>query len=228
MTADSDYWARYYEVTVERPAWQTVRFAIARFADEAAATAGAVAAGAATAGAATARHPGTVVDRPPRFAVDLGSGGGRDARELLRAGWRVLAVDREPGARQTLTTAAGPELGRLLTTQVADLATVEIPPCDLINASLCLPFLRGAAFADAWQRIAGALKPGSRFAAMVFGDRDDSASDPDMTCLAPDRFEGDLADFEIEFWSVAEEDKETALGEPHHFHLIEFVARKVR
>jgi hypothetical protein len=37
-----------------------------------------------------------------------------------------------------------------------------------------------------------------------------------------------LDDFEIEFWSEKEEDSQTALGDPHHFHLIELVARKTR
>ena len=36
--------------------------------------------------------------RSPGTAVDLGCGGGRDALELLRRGWRVLAVDAEPAA----------------------------------------------------------------------------------------------------------------------------------
>ena len=36
--------------------------------------------------------------RPPGLAVDLGSGTGRDTFELLRRGWRVLAVDAEPAA----------------------------------------------------------------------------------------------------------------------------------
>ena len=40
MTADSDYWARYYEVTVDRPAWETVRIAIERFSAEDDAAAG--------------------------------------------------------------------------------------------------------------------------------------------------------------------------------------------
>ncbi|HIK40432.1 trans-aconitate 2-methyltransferase, partial [Thermoleptolyngbya sp. M55_K2018_002] len=34
----------------------------------------------------------------PRFAVDLGCGDGRDTVELLRRGWRVLAIDGEPEA----------------------------------------------------------------------------------------------------------------------------------
>ena len=116
---DSEYWARYYAVTVGRPAWPTVRFAIERFAAE----------------------PHTDPDTGPRFAVDLGCGAGRDARELLNAGWRVLAVDREPGAIAALEAATRLELRPALTGQVADLADVAIPACDLVNASLCLSFL---------------------------------------------------------------------------------------
>ena len=209
MPEDSEYWARYYQVTVERPAWRTVRRAIELFAAEDGVEAGAAAPPA------------------PRLAVDLGCGAGRDARELLRAGWRVIAVDREPEALRVLRDAAGPELAARLETRLDDLATVEIPACDLVNASLCLPFLVPEAFAATWTRIVAALPPGGRLATMLFGERDDSATDPTMTCLAPERVEADLAAFAIERWSVTEEDTTTALGEPHHLHLIEVVARKL-
>jgi tellurite methyltransferase len=206
---DAEYWARYYAVTAERPAWGTVRLAIERFRAEDE--------------AAPAAHP-----RRRRLAVDLGCGAGRDTRELLRAGWRVLAIDRQPEARDALEAAIEPALRPNLELRVADLASVEIPPCDLVNASLSLPFLAPAAFEATWRRVMAALPPGARLAAMFFGDRDESASDPDMTCLAPERIEADLADFEIELWSAKEEDSQTALGEPHHFHLIELVARRSR
>ena len=205
MSSDSEYWADYYAVTVERPAWETVRLAIERFRAED------------QSAAATAE----------RFAVDLGCGAGRDTRQLLRAGWRVLAVDREPAAQTALEAAVEPELRPRLDVHIEDLATVAIPPCDLVNASLCLPFLAPAAFHATWARITAALEPGSRFAAMVFGDHDGSASELEMTCLPPDQIRAALSGFEIEHWSDKEEDTRTALGEPHHFHLIEFVARKV-
>jgi SAM-dependent methyltransferase len=213
MGADSEHWSDYYTVTVDRPAWLTVKLAIDKF-READAAAG-----------EPLRGDGWPL--PRRFAVDLGSGAGRDTRELLRAGWRVLAVDREPAARTAIEAAVEPDLRDALQIHIEDLATFEVPPCDLVNASLCLPFLPPEAFEAAWQRIVAALEPGARFAAMLFGDHDESASDPTMTCLPPDRFEADLASFEIEHWSVEEDDRPTALGEPHHFHLIEFVARKV-
>jgi tellurite methyltransferase len=201
---DSEYWSRYYAVTVDRPAWATVRSAIGRFA---------------------ADDGGTTRER---FAVDLGCGAGRDARELLRAGWRVLAIDREPAAVAALETATPGQLRPKLETRVADLASVPVPRCDLVNASLSLPFLAPADFWAAWARILAALRVGGRASAMLFGDRDASADDPGMTCPSPEAIRASLADFEIEDWLDREEDTETALGEPHHFHRVELVARRIR
>jgi len=202
---DSEYWARYYAVTVGRPAWPTVRFAIERFAAE----------------------PRGDPDTGPRFAVDLGCGAGRDARELLTASWRVLAVDREPGAIAAVEAATRPELRPALTGQVADLADVAIPACDLVNASLCLPFLTPEAYWATLGRILAALPVGGRFAALLFGDRDGSSTDPTMTCPSPGAIRAARDGFEVEHWSEREEDMQTALGEPHHLHLVELVARRV-
>ena len=201
---DSEYWGRYYEVTVDRPSWDTVKLAIALFAaDDAAAS-------------------------RPRFAVDLGCGAGRDARELLRAGWRVLAVDREPGAIEVLEAATPPELRPSLETRVADLATFQVPAADLVNASLSLPFLAEDLFWPTWERVLASVRVGGRVAAKLFGDHDGSSADPSMTCPPPQRIRDSLSSFEIEHWLDSEEDTQTALGEPHHFHLVEFVARRVR
>jgi len=201
---DSDYWARYYAVTVDRPPWDTVKLAIGLFAAD------------------NADHP------RPRFAVDLGCGAGRDTRELLRAGWRVLAVDRERGAIETLEAATPPEMRAALETCVADLATVDVPACDLVNASLSLPFLAADQFWRTWNRVLAALQVDGRVAAMLFGDRDGSSTDPSMTCSPPQRVRASLSSFEIEHWIDREEDTQTALGEPHHFHMVELVARRVK
>jgi tellurite methyltransferase len=200
--SDSEYWARYYQVTVDRPAWETVRQAIALFTADSAVSS-------------------------PRFAVDLGCGAGRDARELLRAGWRVLAVDREPGAIEVLEAATPAELRPALETRVGDLATVQVPECDLVNASLSLPFLAPELFWPAWARGLEAIRVGGRVSAMLFGDRDGSAADASMTCPPPQKIRESLSSFEIEHWVDFEEDTQTALGEAHHYHRVELVARRV-
>src|SRR5688500_4932830 len=42
-----------------------------------------------------------------RTAIDLGCGAGRETRALLDAGWRVLAIDNEPGTEALLLRAIG-------------------------------------------------------------------------------------------------------------------------
>ena len=195
-------WPAYYAVTVARPPWPTVLEAIRRFESEDGPSA------------------------PARFAVDLGCGAGRDARALLRSGWRVVAIDREPEAVDALLAATPTADRPHLETRVSDLASADIPPCDLVNASLSLPFLAPDDYQRVWERSISAIGPGGRFAGMLFGDRDESASDPSMTCPSPDRIRTLLGGFEIETWSEKEEDGLTALGEAHHFHLIEVVARR--
>ena len=43
----------------------------------------------------------------PGFAVDLGCGTGRDTFELLRRGWRVLAIDAQDEALRRVRAAVG-------------------------------------------------------------------------------------------------------------------------
>lgn len=208
-----EHWPRYYAVTVDRPAWRTVVRAIELFeAEDAGSRDADPAAG----------------ERPGRFAVDLGCGAGRDTRELLRHGWRVLAVDSEPTAIETLRAATPPEDLPRLETLVADLAQVDVPPADLVNASISLPFLAGPAFEAAVDRALAAVRPGGRFATMLFGDRDESAGDPDMSCRSAGWLRDRLAGFglEVDDWLEREEDGQTALGDPHHLHTLEVVARR--
>ncbi len=199
---DSEYWERYYKVTVDRPAWETVRLAIDKFRDE---------------------DAGRGMDR---LAVDLGCGAGRDTRELLRAGWHVLAVDREPAAIAALEEHTLADQRLALETLVADLATVEIPACDLVNANVSLPFLVPDTYWATWRRAQDALRAGGRIAAMLYLDRDDLIAEVGTTCPSPDAIRASLDGFEIEHWTEREEDSQTALGEPHHLHMVELVARK--
>ena len=195
-------WPDYYAVTVGRPAWGTTVDAAERFAAE--------------------DGPGA----PPRLAVDLGCGAGRDARELLKRGWRVLAVDREPSAIEALRAATPePDRGRLEAVQ-SDLASFEVPPCDLVVASVSLQFLAEDDYTALMRRVSAALRPGGRFAGLLYGDRDESAGEPGVTCPSPDAIRDHLADYEIEAWFEREEDGKMALGDPHHVHLIEVVARR--
>ena len=138
----------------------------------------------------------------------------------------MLAIDQEPAAIAALEAATPVDWRPRLETRVADMASVPIPRCDLVNASLSLPFMALDEFWPTWRRALAALPVGGRVAAMLFGDRDASAGEPGMTCPSPDEVRESLVDFDIEDWVDCEEDTETALGEPHHFHRVELVARR--
>lgn len=193
------HWPDYYRVTADRPAWATTILAADAF--------------------------GPVADRA-RVAVDLGCGAGRDTRELLRRGWRVIAVDGQQAAIDTLRSLVPTEAADRLDGVVADVGSYTIPPCDLVVANLVLPFLGADAYAATWARIATALATGGRVAAMVFGDRDGWAGDADMTCASAEAVRRHLDGFDIEHWDEVEEDAPTALGELHHWHRIDLVARR--
>jgi len=199
------HWPDYYAVTGDRPAWDTVIGAADRFEAD---------------GAALGGTPGD------RLAVDLGCGAGRDTRELLRRGWRVLAVDGEPDAIAALRDATPAEDVARLETAVADIGAFELPRCDLVVASVSLQFLDAAAYATVFERMAAALPAGGRFAGYLYGDKDEAADDPAYTCPSAARIRELLAGFEIELWSEREEDGHMALGDPHHLHLIEVIARR--
>jgi hypothetical protein len=111
-----------------------------------------------------------------------------------------------------------------LQTEVTRLQDFGIPACDLVNANLILPFQPAHDYEATWQRIRAAIPVGGRFSGMLFGHRDQAADEAGMTCPAPEIIRGYLDGFELEYWNEKEEDGQTALGDDHHFHLIEVVA----
>lgn len=166
--------------------------------------------------------------REPGVAVDLGCGAGGDAAELLRRGWRVVAIDAEPEAIERLRARGDLGEGGLerLETQVARFEDAALPVADLVNASWALPFCRPASFPALWTRIAESLSAGGRFCGQLFGDRDEWRGERDLTFLARDEVESLLSGFEVELLDEDEHDGTTALGEPKHWHVFHIVARK--
>ena len=159
----------------------------------------------------------------PGLAVDLGAGTGRDTLELLRRGWRVVAVDREAEAIERLRgNAAG---AGSLQTQVARFEEAEWPTCDLVNASFSLPFCPPASFPALWQRIVDSLPPGGRFAGQLFGERDEWARSG-IVVLTRSGVEELLTPFEVEQLEEFEGEGNTVIGRSKHWHVFHVVARK--
>jgi tellurite methyltransferase len=203
--AGDDTWAAYYRETQSRPPRATVLFALDRFDAE----------------------DGTRA----RFAVDLGCGAGRDTVEILRRGWRVLAIDAQQDAIDQLTERVGglPGAAERLDCRVQSFAAPDlaVPRADLVNASFTLPGCPPDRFPALWATIAGALPPGGRFAGQLYGDRDSwTTKHPDMTFLSRADAERLLTGFEAEMFEEEETDSVTPRGEAKHWHIFHIVSRK--
>jgi len=203
MTHDTDNprdWASYYEKTSGRPPRETLVFALDQFDAE----------------------PVAEV----RLAVDLACGGGRDTIELLRRGWRVLAIDAQPAAIEKLTARDDLPAGADLTGQIASFEKAEWPRCDLVNCSFALPLMAPDDFNVVWRRITGSLNPGGRIACQLYGPHDSWAGRPGMTFHDRAAVDTLLEDLDVEMLREEEEDSVTVRGEDKHWHIFHIVARK--
>ncbi len=107
---------------------------------------------------------------PEGLVVDLGCGSGLWARELLRAGYRVLGIDiSESMVEIAREKAPGAEF------RVGSLFEATIPPCDAVTAvSEVLNYLfdpenEGRGLGRAFGRVYEALRPGGVFVFDVLG-----------------------------------------------------------
>ena len=182
-------------------------------------------------------------DRPPRktllaaldgfgseakgsLAIDLGCGDGRDVIEILRRGWRVVAVDSEPEALRQLQARELPE-GHDLTPILARLEEVPLPlGVRLVNSSFAMPLCEPEAFHRLWERIREALPSGGRFSGQWYGPKDSWADRPGLTFLTRDAALALLQGFEVEMFEEEETDGETRRGNTKHWHIFHVVARK--
>jgi tellurite methyltransferase len=191
-------WNEYYEKTSGRPPRSTLLAALAAFGDDGAA----------------------------RSAVDLGCGDGRDTVELLRRGWRVIAIDAEPQAIERLETRRDLPRRSALTALCTRFELTRWPKVDLVNASFTLPLCPPALFPALWARIERSLKPGGRFAGQLFGERDSWRGEPGIVTHDRAAVDGLLATFTIEMLEEEETDAVTPQGKAKHWHIFHIVARK--
>jgi len=194
-------WSRYYKATAKGPPRDTLMRALSLFDVEAS-------------------------GRKGRFAVDLGCGAGRDTFELLRRGWRVLAVDNDLDAIRFVRSNTLAEYEARLRTRLAPFDSVKLPRCDLVNGSYSLPFCRPEHFDAFWRRITGSLRPGGRFAGHLFGVNDEWARSTKLTfhtCLQVHALLGQL---ETEFFEEKEWNGTTGSGQKKHWHVFSLVARR--
>jgi len=160
------------------------------------------------------------------LGVDVAAGEGRDALELLERGWRVVATDSHPEAFPLLWSRVPEAWKPRLTTVEVDFAEMQVPDCDLVNASFALPFCAPEHFAGLWSRIVSAIRPGGRFAGQFFGDRDTWASLPGRSHHSRETVLELLEGFEIEMMDEEERDDPPDVRKPKHWQIFHVVARK--
>ena len=191
-------WATYYEKLRDRPPRRTLITALDRFGSDAVGS----------------------------LAVDLGCGDGRDAIEMLRRGWRVVAVDAEPEALKQLQARPLPS-SHELTPIHARFEDVPLPiGLSLVNSSFAMPLCEPEAFRRLWERIRDALPSGGRFSGQWYGPRDSWAGRSGMTFVGRDEALAMLDGLELEMFEEEEDDGVTPRGNAKHWHIFHIVARK--
>lgn len=162
-----------------------------------------------------------------RFAVDVGCGDGRDTAELLRRGWRVLALDASEEGLARLRRRHDLVHADRLEARVAAFESMDLPSCDMVVASFALPFCPPSAFPSVWARVVAAIRPGGRFAGQLFGDGDDWVSLGDRTHHTPEQAAALFAGFDLEHWQEEKRDSSVdPAAHPKRWHVYHIVARK--
>jgi trans-aconitate methyltransferase len=160
-----------------------------------------------------------------RLAIDLGCGAGVETRALLDAGWRVHAVDGEPGTRERLLRTIGGIHRRLTTDARPFAALTELPPAHLVYAGYSLPYQEPDDFHRVWTVVRAALLPGGWLAANVFGEHDSWAGRDGMTFLGAADARALVDGLEVVSWYEEDEDGPAFSG-PKHWHVFDLVARR--
>ena len=73
------------------------------------------------------------------LAIDMTCGGGAVTRALLARGWRVLAVDLTPNARELLVERVDADQQGRLEVAIGGFDRVDLPAADLVFAQMSLP-----------------------------------------------------------------------------------------
>jgi len=199
-TDEDARWRRYYDAAQGRPPRDTLLFALDRW---------------------EAEH----FQRDAGFAVDLGCGEGRDTVELLRRGWRVLAIDSERRGLDLLRARPDQPNAALLETRCERMEDAIWPEADIVSSSFALPFCPPGRFPALWQRIHDSLRFGGRFAGQLFGPNDGWA-DRGLAIVTRAALDALLADYDVEMLEEIDRDGETAPGKPKHWHIFHIVARR--
>jgi SAM-dependent methyltransferase len=170
-------------------------------------------------------------DRAPGFAIDLGCGDGLETKELIRRGWRVLAIDSDPGVDERVRAAVGADdvVGSdgapALEIWQSDFAEIhELPAADFVYAGFSLPFCDASHFPYLWADIRDSMRPGAVFAGELFGPDDEWFGRPGMNFHSLAGVEAMLDGLEV-VQLIEDNQPGRSFEGPKHWHVFHIVAR---
>lgn len=162
----------------------------------------------------------------PGHAIELGCGAGNDTIYLIKHGWNVHAIDRE-NVKDRIMKRLNNEEYKFFRFSQQEFENVILEKNNLLVANFSLPFCNKNDFSDLWNKINDSIAENGYFVGNFFGVNDEwKKTKENMTFLSKDEVLKLFDDFEILNFKEIEEDKETALGEMKHWHLIFVMARK--
>jgi tellurite methyltransferase len=163
--------------------------------------------------------------RRRRTAIELGCGAGNDTLELLRRGWSVLAIDREPAAVKFVAQRVPPRHRGAITLLAAPMEDLSLPRADLVYASFSLPFCDPKKFGALWNEIRRALAPGGHFAGQLFGNRDEWYGKRPLSFHSARQVRALAAGYRVELFREIEEKGRSYEG-PKDWHYFEVILVK--
>lgn len=157
------------------------------------------------------------VSAPNPKALDLGCGPGNETRYLLQKGFSVISVDSNPGVKEFVPDAI-----------ISKFEEYAFPKeeFDVVFAMFALPFCAPDKIDVVIEGIKSSLKQGGVFAGQFFGPEDTWASRKDMNFQGEQEVRAFFENFEILKLKEVKEEKPTALGDPHFWHIFHIIARK--
>jgi SAM-dependent methyltransferase len=153
---------------------------------------------------------------PMGEALDLGCGAGNESRYLKELGYIVTSVDSNEGVQKIMPD--------VVISKFEDFEFTDNKYA-LVCAMFALPFCKPTHINRVITSVAASIVPRGVFVGTFFGNDDTWRGRPDMSFHAREDIEKYFSDWKL---SIAEKkfNKETALGEPHFWHIYEVIAVK--
>jgi SAM-dependent methyltransferase len=157
-------------------------------------------------------------------ALDLGAGSLRNSKYLLKEGFAVTAVDKDPFMEEEAAGLNDAKIG----THVCTYGDYDFPESafDLVVAINSLPFESPAAYPDIFNKMLGSMRSGAVLCMTFFGPSDGWAARPEMTFHSREDIETLCSGLGIISLDEIEEDSKTIKGDAKHWHVFQLIARK--